>query len=185
MTITEPKRRLAVSRGAIAAFVVALSGCGGSHNQPTHRSETVAYSQRPSAVLSLSGLGTFQGTCPPGVRSWTLRFIDDSRTTETVSYRIGSGARHTVNTDHVVTFHLVPGATRTHEPAFVPPAGQPRGLTNAMSLPTTSPLDAAIYQATEPHTLLADVHLALSSIGGGQCDLVGSTVKVYTYSNAR
>jgi hypothetical protein len=107
-----------------------------------------------------------------------------------MSYRVGTGARHRINIDpgSAVGIHLVPDATRTHEPAdrFIPQAG-PHGLANATSVPTTSPLDTVIYQATEPHTLLAVLHLALSSTGGesGQCDLVGSTVHAYTYSNAR
>ena len=52
-------------------------------------------------------------------------------------------------------------------------------------MPTTVPLHALIYQGTEPQTLRADVDLALSTIGGesGQCILVGSTVRAYTYPN--
>lgn len=184
-------RRLAVS-AAIAVFVVVLPGCGGSHNQRAHRARTVAsgsvpHPARAPEVLSLSGLGTFEGRCPRGARSWTLRFVDDGGATDTFSYRVGTGALRTVNVDNAIIFHLVPDKTRTHEPAdrFVPPIGQGRGRANAMSVPTTAPIDAVIYQGTEPQTLRADVHLALSSIGGesGQCVLVGSTVHVYTYPN--
>jgi len=54
-----------------------------------------------------------------------------------------------------------------------------------MAVPTTAPIDAVIYQGTEPQTLRADVHLALSAIGGesGQFVLVGSTVSAFTYPN--
>jgi hypothetical protein len=183
---------MAVSGMAIGVFGFLLSGCGGSHNQRAHRSRTVApesvtHRERAPEVLSLSGLGTFEGRCPRGARSWTLRFVDDAGATDTVSYRVGTGARRTVNVGNAITFHLVPDTTRTHEPAdrFVPPIGQGRGRANAMSVPTTAPIDAVIYQGTEPQTLRADVHLALSSIGGesGHCVLVGSTVSAYTYPN--
>jgi hypothetical protein len=52
-------------------------------------------------------------------------------------------------------------------------------------VPSTVALDALIYQGTEPQTLRADIHLALTTIGGesGQCVLVGSTVSAYTYPN--
>jgi hypothetical protein len=185
-------RRLALSTAAIAVCLFVLSGCGGSHSRPPHQSQTVSSESvtqpaRAPEVLSLSGLGTFEGRCPRGASSWTLRFVDDGGATDTVSYRVGNGALRTVNVDTAIIFHLVPGTTRTHEPAdrFVPPLGQGRGHSNATSVPTTAPIDAVIYQGTEPQTLRADVHLALSSIGGesGQCVLVGSTVHAYTYPN--
>ena len=52
-------------------------------------------------------------------------------------------------------------------------------------MPTTAPLEVLIYQATEPQTLRADIHLALTTSGGdsGQCILVGSTVNAYAYPN--
>ena len=191
-------RRTAVTATAIAASVCMISACGSSHREVAHpttnvasRSEEVAsgsvsHSARPERVLSLSGLGTLEGSCPPGARLWTLRFVSDPEASELVSYRVGTGARHTVNAS-AITIHLVPNATKTHEPAdpFVPPAGQPRGVLKAMSLPTTAPIQALIYQATEPQTLQADVRLALASIGGesGQCVLAGSTVNAYTYLN--
>ena len=52
-------------------------------------------------------------------------------------------------------------------------------------MPTTEPLEALIYQGTEPQTLRADVHMALATIGGesGQCVLVGSTINAYSYPN--
>ncbi len=133
-----------------------------------------------------------RGLCPRGARSWTLRFLNNgaARATETVSYRAGSGAARIVNVQpgESITIHLVPNAVRTHEPAdrFVP-RGQPRGLTGAMSVPTTAPLHARLYQATEPQTLRADVRLALTSIAapGPECGLVESAVKAYTYPNSR
>lgn len=186
-------RRLAVSAAATAVFVILLSACGGgSQKQRTHRSRTVpsrsvAHPSSAPTVLALSGLGKFEGTCPRGAGSWAPRFVDDGGAEDTVSHRVGPGARHTVNVGNAITFHLVPYTTRTHEPAdrFVLPIGQGRGRANAMSVPTTAPIDAVIYQGTEPQTLRADVHLALSSIGGesGQCVLVGSTVRAYTYPN--
>jgi hypothetical protein len=185
------RRRPAAIAAAITVFMLVLSGCGASRSQ-TARSRTLLSgpltpSARASEVLSLSGLGTFEGRCPRGARSWTLRFLDDGGATDTVSYRVGTGARRTVNVGNAITFHLVPDTTRTHEPAdrFVPPIGQGRGRSNAMSVPSTLPIDAVIYQGTEPQTLRADVHLALSSIGGesGQCVLVGSSVHAYTYPN--
>lgn len=186
--------RLAVPGIAIAMMCV-LSGCGGGHKDRAQRNQTVASgsAQDPPSlrtVLSLSGLGTFEGLCPPGARSWTLQFVAGPEANDALSYRVGSGPRRTVNVDpsDAVTIHLVPDAVRTHQPAdrFVPP-GEGRGLTMATSVPTTAPLQAAIYQATEPQTLLADVHLALSTIGGesGQCVLVGSAVKAYTYPSSR
>src|SRR5205085_2744475 len=140
-------------------------------------------------VLSLAGLGAFKGRCPRAARLWALRFVNRAQATELVSYRVGTRARHAVdvNPGNAIVFHLVPNATRTHEPAdrFVPPAGQPRGRLTATSLRTTAPLRAVIYQATEPQTVQADVRLALAAPGGenAQCVLVGSTVKAYTYPN--
>jgi hypothetical protein len=139
--------------------------------------------------VSLAGLGTFIGRCPRAARSWRLRFVDDAQASETISYRVGTGARHTVNINpgNAIGFQLAPNAVRTHEPAdrFVPGVGQPRGRLGATSVPTTAPLRAVIYQATEPQTLQADVRLALATVGGesGQCVLVGSAVKAYTYPN--
>ena len=170
-----------------------LSACGGSQQRRAKRPVTTAPASDPRSrqdvVLSLAGLGTFQGLCPRGAHSWTLRFVlNNDEPTTAVSYRVGEGAARlvTVNPGHVITFHLVPNATKTHEPAdrFIPP-GQGRGRTAATSVPTTAPLYARIYQATEPQTLRADVHLALWAVGGdsGQCGLVGSTVKAYTYPN--
>ncbi len=131
----------------------------------------------------------FVGRCPRGARSWNLRFVATGEATETLSYRVGTGASRTVNVEPAaaIAIHLVPDAARTHEPAdrFVPPVGQGRGVATAMSVPTTTPLHAQIYQATEPQTLRADVDLALSTVGGesGQCALVGSTVHANTYFN--
>ena len=125
---------------------------------------------------------------PRGARIWSLRFVNADQATDTISYRVGTGTSRQVNVEPggSVAVRLVPNATRTHEPRdrFVP-ADQGRGLAAATSVPTTEPLEALIYQATEPQTLRADVHLALATIGGesGQCVLVGSTINAYTYPN--
>jgi hypothetical protein len=95
-----------------------------------------------------------------------------------------------VNVDpgNAIAFRLVQGAARTHEPAdrFVAPLGQGRGLAAARTVPSTPPLQATIYQGSEPQTLRADVRLALTAIAGesGQCVLVGSTVNAFTYPNS-
>ncbi len=180
----------------VVVLALTISACGGSQKQragqrtaPTQRGGT----RQPAPgneILSLSALGTFEGRCPRGARFWTLRFIDDGGATDTVSYRVGTGPRRTVNVDpgKPIVVKLVPNATRTHEPAdrFIPPAGQGRGLTRATTVPTTASLNAVIYQATEPQTLRADIHLALTTIGGesGQCVPVGSSVGAYTYPNS-
>lgn len=188
-------RRAASTASAIAVSMWTLSACGGGHAQQVRRTATmpstpVTRAAQPS-VLSLSGLGAFEGRCPRRARTWTLRFVADPDTaTETVAYRVGTSARRTVNIDpgQALTFHLIPNATRTHEPAdrFVPPPGQGRGLATAMMVPTTVPLQVIIYQATEPQTLRADARLALATIGGesGQCILVGSSITAYTYPNS-
>lgn len=185
--------RSAVAATGIAVVVCTLAACGGGHKQPvrtvTVGSRTVANSAGLGGVLTLSGLGTFEGRCPRGGASWRLRFISVGAATETLSYRIGAGVRRTVNVQpgNAITFRLAPGAARTHEPRFVPPRGQPRGLTGARTVPTTAPLQATIYQATEPQTLRANVHLALTAIAAenGQCGLVATTVNAYTYPNSR
>ncbi len=189
-------RRSVVTATAIAVSMWTLSACSDGHKQRAHRTGTVAsrsatQSAHSNDVLSLSGLGTFEGRCPRGARSWTLRFVVDAATaTDTLSYRIGTSARRTVNIDpgNAITFHLTPDATKTQEPAdrFVPPPGQGRGLATATKVPTTAPLQVIIYQGTEPQTLRADVRLALTAIGGesGQCVLVGSSVNAYTYPNS-
>lgn len=188
-------RRTATVASAVAVLAVMVSACGGGHKRRANGAGTTApvSATRPvrqDAVLSLARLGTFEGRCPQDAHSWTLRFVvDTAEATETVSYRVGAGARRSVNVQpgNAITLQLVPNATRTHEPAFVPPAGQPRGLTGATSVPTTAPFEVLIYQATEPQTLRADVHLALAANydSTGQCALVGSTVNAYAYSNAR
>jgi len=181
---------------AITAFVFALSGCEASDQHQDQRIRTVVSSPRtgsarPGEIMSLSALATFEGRCPRGARSWTLRFVDTAKATDTFRYRVGTGARHTVNIDpgDTISIDLRPGAARIHEPAdrFVPPPGQGRGRTMAMSVPTTALLDGVIYQATEPETLRADVELALSTAGGesGQCVLVGSNVSAFAYPNSR
>ncbi len=179
----------------IAVVSCALSACGGSHAHQATRTRTVGsgsavHSARSDEVLSLSVLGTFEGRCPRGARSWTIRFVVPADTaTDTVSYRVGTGVRRTVNVDpgNAITLHLVPSTTRTHEAAnrFVPRIGQGRGRATATSVPTTAPLQALIYQGTEPQILRADVHLALTTLGGesGRCVLVGSTVNAYSYPN--
>lgn len=188
-------RRTAVTATVIGVFVCTPSACGGGHKQRTHRAGTVTSgsatsSERQNDVLSVSGLGTFEGRCPRGAHTWTLRFVATGAATDTVSYRVGTGGRRTVNVNpgKSIAIHLVPDATRTHEPAnpFVPPIGQGRGRAKAMSVSTTAPIQALIYQGTEPQTLRADVHLALATIGGesGQCVLVGSTINAYTYPNS-
>ena len=168
---------------ALAALAAAtVSGCGGAPNGDAHK-------QHADAILSVAGLGTFEGRCPGGVHSWTVRFVDDAQANEAISYRVGRGARRTVNVDpgNSITIRLVADATRTHEPPdrMAPPVGQGRGRAAATSVPTTAPLEARIYQATEPQTLRADVRLALATVGGesGQCVLVGSTVNADTYPN--
>lgn len=187
--------RSALTATAIAVSMCALSACGGAHTQAaqtvTVSSPTVA-NAAPAEVLSLTGLGAFEGRCPRGAHSWTLRFIvDRDAASDDVSYRVGAGARRrvTINPGDAVTFHLIPNATKTHEPRdrFVPPLGQAgRGLTKAMMVPTTAPLRITIYQATEPQTLVADVRLALTASGGGngQCVLAGSSVHADTYLNS-
>ena len=138
----------------------------------------------------VSGLGSFAGLCPRGARTWMLRFINSGAATEAVSYRVGAGGRNlrSLKPGGAITIRLLPNVARIHEPAdrFIP-RGQGRGLTGATSVPSTAPLNASIYQATEPQTLRADAHLALTTIGGdsGQCVLVGSTVDANTYPNSR
>jgi hypothetical protein len=189
-------RRSVVTATAIAVSMWTLAACSDGHKQPAHRtgtdaSRSVTEPAHSDDVLSLSGLGTFEGRCPRGARTWTLRFVVDvAEATDTVSYRVGVGAGRTVNINpgNAITFHLTPDATKTQEPAdrFVPPLGQGRGLAMAMTVPTTAPLQVVIYQGTEPQTLRADVRLALATIGGesGQCVLVGSSVNAYTYPNS-
>lgn len=188
------KCRRALSRTAIVIAGVMPSACGAGHEHPVGRvrpvvSLSVADAPNSPQLLSLSGLGTFEGRCPRGAPSWTVRFVVTAGATDTLSYAVGTGARRTVNIQpgDAITIRLVPGAARTHEPAdrFVAPTGQGRGMARAMSASTTAPVHAVIYQATEPQTLRADVDLALSTIGGesGQCVLVGSTVHAYTYPN--
>jgi len=171
---------------AIAVVCVMVSACGASRKQ---RASSVSNRLRPAEVLSIAGLGTFEGRCPRDAAEWTLRFVVTAEATDTLSYAVGAAARRIVNVQpgQAITIHLVPKAARTHEPAdrFVAPVGQGRGVATAVSVPTTAPLRALIYQATEPQTLRADVDLALSTIGGesGQCILVGSTVRAFTYPN--
>jgi hypothetical protein len=188
--------RRAVNATVVAVFVCVLSACGGTAGPRAPRTAAdgataVKGAARPYVVLSLSGLGAFEGRCPRAARLWTLRFVADPEASESVFYRVGSGARHVVNfglPPNTITFHLAASATRTHEPAerFVPPRGQPQGVLTAQSAPTTLPLQAVIYQATEPGTLQADVRLTLAADRAGengQCALVGSTVQAYAYSN--
>lgn len=181
---------------AIFAFVCALSGCGANDQRLDHRTRTVisrsrTSSTRPDEILSLSALGTFEGRCPRGARSWTLRFVNPANATDTFRYQVGPGARRTVNIEpgNSISIRLRPGAATTHEPVdrFVPPPGQGRGRAMAMSVPTTALLHGVIYQGTEPQTLRADVVLALSTLGGesGQCILVGSKLSAFTYPNSR
>lgn len=180
---------------AVVVLAVTISACGASHEPRADGIGTAGlvsntHSIHQDEVLSLAGLGTFQGRCPRSAQSWTLRFVsDNAEATDTVSYRIGTRPRRTVNVNpgNAITFRLVPGASSTHEPADRHiPAGQGRGRSKATSVPTTAPLRAVIYQATEPQTLRADVQLALTTAGGesGQCVLVGSTARAYTYPNS-
>jgi hypothetical protein len=178
---------------SVALSMCTLSACGGATTQQVVRTVTVrsppVVHSGFSDVLALSGLGAFEGSCPRGAPSWTLRFVVDPVANDNVSYRVGTGARRRVNIDpgNAITFHLIPDATKTHEPAdrFVPPAGQAgRGVATAMMVPTTAPLQIIIYQATEPQELTADIRLALASGESGQCVLVGSSVKAYTYLNS-
>lgn len=193
------RRRRAIGATAIAVSCVILSACGAhSHRQRASvtrtvtRTVTVGSATNPisaNEVLSLSGLGTFEGRCPRGASSWTLRFVVTAGASDAVSFAVGKAAPRTVEIQpgRALTIHLVPYAVRTHEPPdrFFPPIGQGRGVATAVSVPTTAPLHARIYQGTEPQELRADVDLALSAIGGesGQCILVGSTVHAYTYPN--
>lgn len=178
----------------VAVLCVMASACGTSHGQTVTRTRTVVPAPvsnltNPTDVLSISGLGTFEARCPRDASSWTLRFVVTAEATDTVSYSVGAAPPRTINVDpgRAIAIHLVPYAARTNEPAdrFVPPIGQERGVATALSVPTTTPLRALIYQGTEPQTLRADVDLALSTIGGesGQCILVGSTVRAFTYPN--
>jgi hypothetical protein len=185
--------RPSVAAIAVAGAACALASCGGGSKQVVRTrtviTRPVVRVARADEVLAVSALGVFEGRCPRGARSWTLRFANVDEATDTVAYRIGTGPRRTVNIDpgQSIALRLVPGATRTRQPAdrFVPPLGQGRGLTQANAVPSTAPLQATIYQGTEPQTLRADVRLALATIGGesGQCVLVGSTVNAYTYPN--
>ena len=176
-------------------MTVAVSACASGHGQrvaatPALAPRAVSQPAHLGAdeVLSASGLGRFEGRCPRGARIWSLRFVNADQATDTISYRVGTRTSREVNVQPggSVAVRLAPNATRTHEPVdrFVP-AGQGRGLATATSVPTTEPLEALIYQATEPQTLRADVHLALATIGGesGQCVLVDSTINAYTYPN--
>lgn len=183
---------------AVVVLAVAISACGASNRKRAASTAAVVpravsdpASRGPDEVLSASGLGRFEGRCPRGARAWWLRFVNADQATDTISYRVGTGTRREVDVDpgNSVAVRLVPNATRTHEPAdrFVVPAGHGRGLAAATSVPTTKPLDVLIYQGTEPQTLRAAVHLALTTIGGesAECVLVGSTMNAYSYPNSR
>jgi hypothetical protein len=174
---------------AAVVMAIAIAACGGGNKHPVNppatppaKSASESSSRAGDVVLSVSGIGSFHARCPRGASSWTLRFVADLAT-DTFSYRVGTGPRRTVqiNTGTPAVIKLVPDAARTREPPdrFVPFTAQ----TKAASVPTTLPLDALIYQATEPQTLVTDVHLALAAIGGenGQCVLVDSAVRAYAY----
>src|SRR5258708_6754000 len=95
-------RRSAIAATAIAVSMSTLSACGGGHKQQAPRTVTVPSRSgthpAPPDVLSLAGLGTFEGRCPRGARSWTLQFVADPDTaTDTLSYRVGTSPRRTVN----------------------------------------------------------------------------------------
>jgi hypothetical protein len=136
-------------RNAVALLAGLLSACGGTHQTRDKRtvaapSASVSYSTAPDEILALSRLGTFGGVRPRVARSWTMRFVvPNDAATDTVSYRVGTATRGTVNVNpgQAITFHLVPNAARTHEPAdpFVPRPGQGRGQVMATSVPTTAP----------------------------------------------
>jgi hypothetical protein len=181
--------------GALAVVAAVLSGCGSSDRQQAPRTRSVVPRvatnlARPDAILSLSALGTFEGRCPRGAGSWTLRFVDTAQATDTFRYRLGTGARRTVNVQpgNAIGIHLVPDAARTHEPAdrFAPPPGHGRGRALTVSVHTTARLHGVIFQATEPQTLRANVDLALAAIGGEsrQCVLVGTSAHAYMYPNS-
>ena len=183
---------LATTAGLLAGI---LSACGGTGKTPTRtvtvvsRSSTTA-SAPTDEVLSLSALGAFVGRCPRDAHSWTLRFVASPGAADTLRYRIGSGASRTTNVDpgKAVTFQLTPNATKSLEPPdrFVLPPGQGRGRSAVTRLPTTPPLEAVVSQGTEPQTLVANVRLALTTIGGesGRCVLASSAVSANTYPNS-
>ena len=193
--VKQQTMRLAFAVAAAAALAVTVSGCGSSSQ--TQRLQRAAAVTRAAAmnsshqdsdrILSVAALGTFEGRCPRGASRWVIRFVPDQNADEAISYRVGTGARRTVvsHAGASITVRLVPNATKTHEPAFVVPKGQPCGRTAATSVPSTEPLKAQIYQATEPQTLRADIQLSLMTIGGesGRCVLVGSTVHAYSTPN--
>lgn len=186
-----------MQRGVVRATIVvtcacALSACGATGKPSGNRTRTASTASDTlprDEVLALAGLGRFEGLCPRGATSWTLRFVVPHAASEAISYHLGTGAAHlvTVQPGSSIAFHLVPNATRTREPKqrFIP-SGQPSGRTGPQSLSTTAPLEALIYQATEPQTLRANVRLALRTTGdeSGRCVLVGSRVIAGTYTNS-
>src|SRR5437763_11344748 len=122
-------RRAATVTTAVAVVAVMVSACGGGNDQRADRTGRIAlvshtHAVRHREVLSLAGLGTFRGSCPRAAHSWALRFVDDAEASETVSYRVGTRPRRTVNVNpgNAIVFHLVPNAVRTHEPRGRPVA---------------------------------------------------------------
>jgi hypothetical protein len=175
---------------AAVVALAALAGCGGgghrrspssSPTAPTSSTAPPTPSSVPAAdeVLAVPSVGGFYGRCPAGIHEWTVRFINSSAATDTVSYRIGAGARHraVVQPRGALNFGLRPGSARSHEPA------DRASGSAAASVPSTPPIELAITQSTEPQSLRVDVRLALASGAGesAQCVLVGSRVSAREY----
>lgn len=166
----------------VAALV--LAGCGGSSPKRTGRTKTTTpkSSSVPSSrgeLLSVPAVGRIYGRCQPGDRRWTIKFVPaPNSATDSVSYRIGSARRHTLNTvNDTLTWRLVPDQFKSHEPAD-PVSGFP-----AATLKTTAPVSLDIRQGSEPHILVVHIRFAVAAAIGdtNDCALISTSLNATTY----
>lgn len=170
---------------ALLGAALVLASCGGSASHTTtvttSTTRTVAKSASPAMgeLLSVPAVGRIYGRCKPGESPWPVRYVNDTRVTDAVTYQLGGGHPRTVslNPGQTLTLRLVPGQARSRQPA------DPKGRVPAQTIRTTVPVVVSIDQGSEIHIYRAKVTFVLAAAIGdtANCALVSSSVRAFTY----
>ena len=175
-----------IGRLALATSMLLVVGCGGSPSKTVTQTKiatvtTAGHTPGPQLgeLLSVPAVGRIYGRCDPGETRWTIKFVNQARATDGVTYRVGIGRPRSriVNPGQTLVWTLPRSRYTSHEPA------DPVSRFPATAIKTTTPVSLDISQGTEPHIYRIKIRLALAAAIGDttDCALISSSMAATTY----
>jgi hypothetical protein len=134
-----------------------------------------------SEILAMPAVGALYGRCPPSEKMWRLELVNNTPATDRLVLRVGGSPtkRVVLQPGYELPWRLPEHAARTPGPGDNP------ARRSATTIETTQKSRIAVTQATEPHTVRAQITLALAPAGdgSGNCAPVATRINTHTYFN--